>query len=162
MRVQVSGRNPIFRCSPLRCPPLRPPELFQSLCHTRQRRGENKLATLSNMCRAIAFPRISSPRPWIMRILGSNELASNKHKKKARLMKGRPTPKNTHPNKNTVCANNFGTVCANCTPFPLKISRSAQKEFAQTVCANCFSLGGWVFFGWAASPCLTELRKPRT
>ena len=56
-----------------------------------------------------------------------------------RLMKGRPTrKKTTHPNKNTVCANNFGTVCTNCPPFvPLKQAEKRQKSlrklFVQTV-----------------------------
>ena len=52
-------------------------------------------------------------------------------------MKGRPQ-KNTHPNKSTVCANNFGTVCTNCPPSSLlnkqKTSRkSLHKLFVQTV-----------------------------
>ena len=51
-------------------------------------------------------------------------------------------PKTTHPNKNTVCANNFGKVCTNCPPFPFKISRKQAKR----VCANCFYLGGWFFW----------------
>ena len=50
--------------------------------------------------------------------------------------------KTTHPNKNTVCAKNFGTVCTNCPPFPLEQAENKQKEFAQTVCANCFYSGG--------------------
>ena len=35
--------------------------------------------------------------------------------------------------------------------FFLKVSRSRQKEFAQTVCANCFYLGEW-FLGCFAFP----------
>ena len=70
----------------------------------------------------------------------------------AKVMKGRPTPNNTHPNKNTVCANNFGTICAKSPPFfPSKQAENGRKSFAQTVCANCFYLGG-CFVGWVAFP----------
>ena len=48
-----------------------------------------------------------------------------------------PIRKNTHPNKNTICANNFGTICTNCPPFFLS-NKQKQKEFAQTVCTKCF------------------------
>ena len=48
-------------------------------------------------------------------------------------MKGRPTQKTNHPNKSTVCTNNFGTICTNCPPFPFKISRTQAK----IICANC-------------------------
>ena len=34
-------------------------------------------------------------------------------------MKGRPTPKTTHPNESTACANNFGTLCTNSPPLSL-------------------------------------------
>ena len=61
-------------------------------------------------------------------------------------MQGRPTQKTTHPNKSTVCANNFGTICTNCRPpYPFKISRRHAKR----VCANCLCklfLFGWVVF----------------
>ena len=37
-------------------------------------------------------------------------------------------PKTTHPNKNTVCANNFGAVCANSPPFFLSKTSRKQAE----------------------------------
>ena len=44
-----------------------------------------------------------------------------------------------------MCANNFGTVCTNCAPCPLEISR----KHAERVCANCF----WkLFFGVGRLP----------
>ena len=49
--------------------------------------------------------------------------------------------KATHPNNSTVCANNFGTVCTNCPP-------NRRKEFAQTVCANCFLGCGFFAYSW--------------
>ena len=35
--------------------------------------------------------------------------------------------KNTHPNKSTVCANNFGTVCTNC-PHHLSGKKKTNKH----------------------------------
>ena len=56
-------------------------------------------------------------------------------------MKGKPTQKITHPNKNTVCASAFGTVCRNCAPFSSKTSRKQPER----VCANCLcKLGGFL------------------
>ena len=66
------------------------------------------------------------------------------------LMKGRPTPKNTHPNKNSLHKQSAQTISGQFVqivpPFPFKISRKQTKEFAQTVCANSFYLGGWFFW----------------
>ena len=56
-------------------------------------------------------------------------------------LKGRPTPKNNRPNKSTVCANNFGTVCTNRPPLSLKNKQRQADGVAQTRCANCFYLG---------------------
>ena len=62
------------------------------------------------------------------------------------------TKKNTHPNnKNTVCANNFGTVCTTVAPFPFKVSRKHTERVVQTVCANGFCLGGWFWGGLPSS-----------
>ena len=74
-------------------------------------------------------------------------------------------------------ARGFGSVCTSSfPPFLFKTSRSRQKEFKQTVRANCFYLGGW-FLGWAAFPwslgcffqtkiahfwCLTHRKMPLT
>ena len=70
-------------------------------------------------------------------------------------MKGRPTQKTTHPNKNSLHKQFAQTISGQFVqivpPFPFKISRKLTKEFAQTVCANSFYLGGW-FFGWVAFP----------
>ena len=92
------------------------------------------------------------------KILAENKSARSKSARLSPLElshEGKTHPKN-HPPKQkefaqTVCANNFGTVCTHCPPFPFKISRKQTKEFAQTVCTNCFYLGGW-FFGWVAFP----------
>ena len=78
---------------------------------------------------------------------------------------GKTHPKN-HPPKwkqftQTVCANNFGTICTNCPPFPFKISGKQTKEFAQTVCASSFYLGGW-FFGWVAFPWFWGVEASKT
>ena len=54
-----------------------------------------------------------------------------------------PPKKNTHPNKNTVSANNFGQFLQT---FPLKIGRKR----AERVCPNCLCklfLFGWMFLG---------------
>ena len=49
-------------------------------------------------------------------------------------MKGRPTQKKRHPNKSTICANSFGTVCANSPPFSRENGRkSLSKLFVQTI-----------------------------
>ena len=71
------------------------------------------------------------------------------------VMKGRPTQKTTHPNKNSLHKQFAQTISGQFVQivpsFPFKISRKQTKEFAQTVCANCFYLVGW-FFGWVAFP----------
>ena len=70
-------------------------------------------------------------------------------------MKGRPTQKTAHPNKNSLHKQFAQTISGQFVqtvpPFPFKISRKQTKEFAQTVCVNSFYLGGW-FFGWVAFP----------
>ena len=64
-------------------------------------------------------------------------------------------PKKPPTQIKTVCTNSlrkqFRDSLCKLSPFPFKISRKQTKEFAQTVCANCFYLGGW-FFGWVAFP----------
>ena len=64
---------------------------------------------------------------------------------KARKVKGRVffIMNSTHPNKNTVCANNFGAVCENCPPYSWKTKqKQPQKElrnlFVQIV-GCCFA-----------------------
>ena len=76
------------------------------------------------------------------------------------IMKGKPTQKNTHPNKSTICANNFGTICTNCPPFPCKTSRQQPKR----ACTNCLCILFfnqffiWVFcFGVGCLPLILTL-----
>ena len=70
-------------------------------------------------------------------------------------MKGRPTQKTTHPNKNSLHKQFAQTILGQFVqivpPFPFKLSRKQTKEFAQAVCASCFYLSGW-FFGWVIFP----------
>ena len=53
----------------------------------------------------------------------------------------------SHPPQNR----KFCFYCRLAPSFPSKISKNSLKEFAQTVCANCFYLAGWLF-GWVAFP----------
>ena len=61
-----------------------------------------------------------------------------------------PPPK-TPTQIKTVCTNSLrkqfsGQFVQTVPIFPFKISRKQTKEFAQTVCANYFYLGGWFFW----------------
>ena len=56
---------------------------------------------------------------------------------------GDPPEKATHPNKSTVCANNFGTVCTNCPPFSLE---NKQKR-GRRVCAKLFVQTVFIWVG---------------
>ena len=68
-------------------------------------------------------------------------------------MKGRPTQI-----KAQFAQTISGQFVQTVPPFPLKQAENRQKEFAQTVCANCFFiLGGW-FFGVGRLP-LTKVIK---
>ena len=58
-----------------------------------------------------------------------------------------PTKKNTHPNKNTIFANNFGTISTNVPTFPFKISRKQTERVCANSLSKLFYLGGW-FLGW--------------
>ena len=67
-------------------------------------------------------------------------------------MKGRrPTQKTTHPNKNSLhkqfAQTLFSVFCLFKREKGGQFAQTVPKLFAQTVCANCFYLGGWVF-GW--------------
>ena len=67
-------------------------------------------------------------------------------------LRGDDPPKKTpHPNTNTVSANNFGTVCANCPPISLENKqktnrKSLPKLFAQTVFIRGQKLNPNIFF----------------
>ena len=58
---------------------------------------------------------------------------------------GKPTPKTTHPNKKSLRKQFSELFVHTVLPLSLNWTGSAQKEFGQTVCANCYEL---VFWGW--------------
>ena len=67
-------------------------------------------------------------------------------------MKERPTPQKTPTQIETQFAQTISEHLVQIVPqFPCKTSRKEAEEFSQTVCGNCFYLGGW-FFGWVALP----------
>ena len=83
-------------------------------------------------------------------------LKNTNAKRRVFFMNGRPTQKTTpqitkKQFAQTVCPNNFGTVCTNCPPFPFKKCRKQTKEFAQTVVQTAFI---WVGGFWGGLPSL--------
>ena len=59
-------------------------------------------------------------------------------------------PRTIHPNKNSLRNCFQHCLYKRCPLFLPRSRRKRQKELGQSVCANCFHLGGWLF-GWVPS-----------